>query len=202
METFEGASELREAYRFPGWTPHRVVTRSRTDGEARVVRLTRREKNAMRHVSYELSHVVRSNESTHSRSPVWGVARVLGRVGAARGLPDVWPREAGATRLARAQSALHETLRLVCRPSLSERVDSRGRARTPSGLACGESDGNGIHAGAARRGRPPHAARHRHRRNFDSERPCVSDHCQRFGARATHLVWRHRSRRGEYDHVL
>ena len=48
-------------------------------------------KNTLRDVSDVVSHVVRSNPSPRARSPVRRVARVSGRVRAARGLPDVWP---------------------------------------------------------------------------------------------------------------
>jgi len=49
METLDATeTELRDAYRFPGWTPQRRVRPVAGDPEARVVVLTRREKK--RHV--------------------------------------------------------------------------------------------------------------------------------------------------------
>jgi len=45
METLdETETELRDAYRFPGWVPQRVVRLVAHDPDARVVTLTRREK--------------------------------------------------------------------------------------------------------------------------------------------------------------
>ena len=52
------ASALRDAYRFPGFTPARAIRQAVADPDAVVVTLHRRQKNGLRRLWHGLSDVV------------------------------------------------------------------------------------------------------------------------------------------------
>ena len=81
------------------------------------------------------------------------------------GPPWVRRREDRTPRLAGPQSVLHGAVRPARRPSLPLVAAFRSRRGTRPRLAHGQRVGQGVHAGATRRGRAAVAAGHRHRRN-------------------------------------
>ena len=90
------------------------------------------EKNALRGVRADLSHLLRSATSTYPRHLLRrpaGLPRALGTPG---GLPAVRRREAGATGLVGGQSALRQAVRLLRREAVSrQRRPGRRRGVAP-----------------------------------------------------------------------
>lgn len=61
--------ELHDAYRFPGFVPARTVRSVFGDPHARVLTLTRRAKNSLRHLRPAPPHLVRPLAPSGSRHP-------------------------------------------------------------------------------------------------------------------------------------
>jgi hypothetical protein len=63
-------------------------------------------------------------------------------------MPPLRRREARTAGLSGGQSALHQTLCVLCRPPLPAGIDPRCRQGTQAGLGDGQDTGDAIHAGA------------------------------------------------------
>ena len=177
--------ELRDAYRFPGFTPQsdgrRPLRRSRARGSWPSVGA---QKNGLRGVWAHAPHVVRPQDTPGARPALRRSADLSRRRGTARRLPPVRRREARTARLARGQSALHPALCALRGQAVPQCLDQGGGGRFAPRLARGQGDGQALHAGASGPGRRAATGRDRDRRNLDSQRARLSHHRQRFGARA------------------
>ena len=97
--------------------------------------------------------------------------------------------EAGEAGLVGRLSFLHQTVCLLCGPSLPG-FDYSGRSRrTAPGLEDGQGFGDAVHARAVAPSGDSRAEGDWHRRGFDSQRSRLP-HCgERFGEAPAHLVW-------------
>ena len=106
------------------------------------------EKNALRSVRPGPSWVLRPEDPKGPGSVLRGCAHLPGAGDPTGLLPKVQEREARKTGVAGGQSFLHQTICLLCGPSVSELGDHRCCQRTSPRLEDGEGSGEAIHAGA------------------------------------------------------
>src|ERR1017187_587304 len=139
---------LEDAYRFPGFRPSRWVRGVFGDPQARIMLLERRQKNSLRRLRSRAQDILRPQDTARARSLMRGYASVSRGGVAASGVPELRSGEAGEADLDRRQSAVHQTLCLLCRAAMPG-VDAERRIQgTALGLADGQEPGDTVHARA------------------------------------------------------
>src|SRR5436853_5547282 len=105
-------------------------------------------KNCLRRLRSRAPDFLRSQETASTRSFLRGYARVSRCGVPASGVPQFWACEAGQAALERRQSAVHQTVRLLCGAAMPG-VDAKRRSQGIAlGLADGQGPGDAIHARA------------------------------------------------------
>ena len=121
------------------------------------------QKNCLRRLWMGTARVVRSDEATRPRPAEWCISHRAGTRGAARGVPGL-RREARTAGFPGRQSALHQALCLLRRPTLPAGLDPRYRQGAEAYLGHGQGAGDAIHA------RPSSGLARRHRERLASTR--------------------------------
>ena len=106
------------------------------------------EKNGLRSLWAESANFLRPQDPSSTRSLLWRHSGVPGVRGAARGLPELRRREAGASVVVGHQPLLYQTVRLLCGAALSGLDDPGCGSRTPPRLENGQGTGDGVHGRA------------------------------------------------------
>jgi hypothetical protein len=125
------------------------------------------EKNYLRGLRQESPVVLRSQVAQGARSVLRRYAHLPGDRGPTRPVQELWQGEDRRAFVAGRQSVLHQTLRLLCRPSMPVFDDPRRSQRTASGLEDGQRARQAIHARTTAQDRDARPANHRDRRSFD-----------------------------------
>src|SRR5271166_3499095 len=160
------------------------------------------QKNGLRRLRAGLERVVRPAGAAGSRPAERRVSDCSGTRSAARRVPSLRHREARTAGFSGGQSALHQTLCVLCRTPLPAGLDPRCRQGTQARLGHGQDAGDAIYAGAARACRHAGSASDRHRRDLSPQGPQLSHRGQRPGSQAADLVRRRGSFRGQHGGVL
>jgi hypothetical protein len=125
------------------------------------------QKNGVRYVWDGAPELVRSTHAADPRSVLRRHTGLPRTRCATRPLPALWQGEARAPGLSGGQPVLHEAVRLLRRPALSQCHDP-GRGQRPApGLAHGQGTRQAVHAGATGPGGNAGPQGHRHRRDLD-----------------------------------
>ena len=105
-------------------------------------------KNGLRRLRSRAQDILRPQDTARARSFLRGYARVSRCGVPASGVPPLWSCEAGEADLDRRQSAIHQTVCLLCGAAMPG-VDAERRSQgTALGLADGQDSGDAIHARA------------------------------------------------------
>lgn len=131
------------------------------------------QKNGLRSLRTGAEGVVRSADAAGSRPAERGVSDLSGTRSAARRMPQLWRREARTAGLPGGQSALHQTLCVLCRSPLPAGIDPRYRQGTRARLGDSQDAGDAVHAGSAYASRHARSASDRHRRDLGAQRTTV-----------------------------
>src|SRR5437868_9237977 len=103
-------------------------------------------KNSVRRLRSRAPDILRPQDTTRARSLMRGYASLCRGGVPASGVPELWSCEAGEVGLDRRQSAVHQTVCLLCGAALPS-VDAERRSQgTPLRLADGQDVGDAIHA--------------------------------------------------------
>src|ERR1035437_4411804 len=106
------------------------------------------EKNGLWSLWAKSANLLRPQDPSRTRPLLWRHPGVSGVRGAARLLPELRRREAGASAVVGEQPFLHQTVLLLCGAALSSLNDPGCGARTPPRLENGQVAGDGVHARA------------------------------------------------------
>src|SRR5260221_6472891 len=105
-------------------------------------------KNSLRRLRSREQDILRPQDTTSARSLMRGYTSVSRGGVPASGVPQLWSCEAGEVGLDRRQSAVHQTVCLLCGAALPG-VDGERRSQgTALRLADGQDSGDAIHARA------------------------------------------------------
>ncbi len=160
------------------------------------------EKNGLRSLWAESANLLRPHDPSSTRPLLWRHPGVPGVRGAARVLPELRRREAGASAVVGQQPLLHQTVRLLCRAALSGLDDPGCGSRTPPRLENGQVAGDGVHARATPTGRDARSEGARHRRTLHRQGTQLPHHRERPGPRPADLVRRYGPIREEHGSLL
>src|SRR6202042_2291187 len=106
-------------------------------------------KNGVRRLRSRAQYILRPQDTARTRSFLRGYARVSRGGVPASGVPQLWSCETGEAELDRGQSAVHQTVCLLCGATMPG-VDAERRSQgTAPGLADGQEPGDAIHARTA-----------------------------------------------------
>src|ERR1700683_2452509 len=105
-------------------------------------------KNSLRRLRSRAQDILRPQETTGTRSFLRGYARVSRCGVPASGVPPVGSWEAGERAVDWRQSAVHQTICLLCGAAMPGIVAERRSQGTAPGLADGQEPGDAIHARA------------------------------------------------------
>src|SRR5229473_888488 len=139
---------LSDGYSFAGFRANATVRGVFGDPDVRIVRLGA-QKNGLRLLWAGPRRLVRPAGAAGSRPAERRISDCSGTRSAARRVPPLRRREARAAGLSGGQSALHQTLCVLCRPPLPAGIDPRCCQGTQAGLGDGQDTGDAIHAGPA-----------------------------------------------------
>ena len=160
------------------------------------------EKNGLWRLRSKLSQSLRQAPPPRPRSLLWRQAGLSVLLPAPGPVFTVREREERTARLVGRQSAVHQAVRLLRRPTLpADHGQGSGRGTLP-GLACRQGVGQAVHARAVAPGRQPRSASDRDRRDRHRQGAPVPNRGQRSGAWPGHLVRRQGSFRSEPGRVL
>src|SRR5258707_5956717 len=109
---------LWDAYALPDFRPEGTVRGIFGDPKARIIRLTRRSKNAVRCVRPPTQRLVRSHGTSGARSFLRRHANISRIRRATRILQALRQSETRAARIFGRQHAFYQAVRLLCRPAL------------------------------------------------------------------------------------
>jgi len=159
-------------------------------------------KNCLRSLWLLRASLVRPQAAPSPRLGVWRPSDLLEGRDPAYRLQEMRQGEAGEAGLARTQSVLQQTLRLLRGTALPSR-DYQGHCqRNASGLVDGQEVRDAVHEGTAPQSGEPSSQGDRNRRDLDSEGTHVPDRGQRSAASAANLVRRQGPLRKEHGRVL
>jgi hypothetical protein len=119
-------------------------------------------KNSLRCLRSTAPDILRPQDTARAGSLVWRYASVSGDGGPASRVPQLWSCEAGEAGLDCRQSAVHQTVRLLCGPAMPSIDVERRSQRTALGLADGQGFGDAVYARATTTGGVAGTASDRH----------------------------------------
>ncbi len=160
------------------------------------------EKNGLRSMWAKSANLLRPQDPSSTRSLLWRHTGVPGVRGAARGLPELRRREAGASAVVGQQPVLHQTVRLLCGAAMSVLDDPGCGSRTSPRLEDGQGAGDGVHARATATGRDTRPEGDRHRRTLHRQGTQLPDRRERPDPRPPDLVRRYGPIREEHGSLL
>ena len=140
--------QLRDAYKFGGFTPASTVYGVFGNPMVRVLVLRRRQKNSLWNLFTLAPGLLRSETSFGTRLVLWRASHLPGVECAPGGLPELWKGKAREARVVGRQSLLHQTLCVVGGAAVPGDNDQGSGPGTPIELGHGQRVGEAIHARA------------------------------------------------------
>src|ERR1019366_1029824 len=159
-------------------------------------------KNGLRSLWPRASSLVRLQAAPSTRPAVWGHSDLSGAGDSTCRVQEMRQGETGEAGLARGESVLYETLRLL-RGTALPCHDHQGRcSRNAPGLEDSQGVGDAVHAGATGPCGRARTQGYRHRRDLDPQGPYLPHRGERPDSKAPDLVRGRGPQRGEHGAVL